>query len=61
MCIGQSSDAAKSSIPHLTIVNVSIKWWPELPFKAGVPQFYGTLGKTLEINKSFDEKVKKSK
>jgi hypothetical protein len=32
----QSTDAAHSSISHLTTVNVTIKWWPELPFEAGV-------------------------
>jgi hypothetical protein len=41
MCSRQSSDAVQSSIPHLTIVNVPIKWWLDLPFKAGVPPFYG--------------------
>jgi hypothetical protein len=41
MCSRQSSDAVQSSIPHLTIVNVPIKWWSDLPFKAGVPPFYG--------------------
>jgi hypothetical protein len=30
------------SIPHLTIVNVPIKWWLELHFKARDPPYYGT-------------------
>jgi hypothetical protein len=38
----QSSDAVPSYMPHLTIVNVPIKWWSELPFMAGVPPFYGS-------------------
>jgi hypothetical protein len=47
----QFSDAVQSSIPHLTIVNIPIKWWPDLPFKAGVPPFYGTIGIwSLEMN-----------